>query len=301
MLGKSELDSFLSEGLTQMAWSKHTVAAYSSDLRSYLAHLEAQGLKTLAASDADSIIEFLSDRRLEGDQPRTVNRRLASIRSFYHFLMREKLIDGDPLVHLPSPKRAALLPHYLTRDEVHALLEAPDGQSPLALRNRCLIEVLYATGIRISELLGIEPLDILRRDDGLIESLKVFGKGRKERFVPLYQRAAKSLDDYLLRGRPKLIKPLSDSALFLNLRGRALSRQGAYACLRQLGEKAGIRQRVTPHLLRHTFATHLVHEGADLRSVQELLGHANLETTTIYTSVDADRIRAVHRRHHPRG
>ena len=298
VLDRAEISLFLSLGLAESGWSPHTKEAYANDLDLYLAFLHLAGAKSLAESNADQIIAFLAARRAEGDAPRTLNRRLATLRSFHRYLLAEKVLHEDVLAHLDPPKRPQSLPHYLTVKEMLALMKAPQGDGPLAIRDRAIIELLYASGIRVSELVGLKDADL--RSDNEIDSIKVLGKGDKERFVPLHQTATSALSRYLTKARPKLLSPDFCAALFLSKSGRTLSRVAVYQRLRKLGQAAGIRQVVTPHLLRHTFATHLVHEGADLRSVQEMLGHTNLETTTIYTSVDAERLKIIHARCHPR-
>ncbi len=294
-----EVELFLSLGVAEEAWSARTRAAYARDLDLYLHHLKELGIIELAESRAETILSFLAARRRAGDADRSLARRLACLRSFHKHLLKERVLEADVLAHLPSPRRARNLPKYLGRREIESLFAAVEGESPLALRDRAILELLYATGIRVSELCGLDEADLGGR--GALESIKVLGKGGKERFVPLHDRAALALDRWRRAGRPKLLGPDFCPRLFISQRGGALNRVAVYQRIRRLGLKAGLRRRVTPHLLRHTFATHLIQEGADLRSVQELLGHANLETTTIYTAVDAKRLKEVHARHHPRG
>ncbi|MFT7617800.1 MAG: integrase/recombinase XerD [Planctomycetota bacterium] len=280
-------------------WSVCTRVAYARDLELYVLFLEEVKCPNIAKSDAKFILRFMERRRHAGDSRRTLARRQAALRSFHRFLLAEGVIREDVTAHLPTPKRAKSLPHYLTLAEMDRLLDHCQGEKSLQRRDLAIVEILYATGIRVSEMVGLDVADFQRGNK--VESLKVLGKGRKERFVPVHGKAIEALEKYLSRSRPQLVKPLSPSNLFLGARGHALSRIAIYKRLRQLGQGAGIRQSVTPHLLRHTFATHLVHQGADLRSVQEMLGHANLDTTTIYTSVDAERLKKVHSRAHPRG
>ncbi len=298
MIDRGEMQMFLSLGLTESMWSLRTHEAYNRDIELYLLFLEEVGCKSVAHSNATLILQFMEKRRKVGDSRRTRARRQAALRSFHRYLLSEGVLEEDVCVHLPTPKRAATLPHYLTMAEVARLLKQCAGAGPLARRDLAIVEILYATGIRVSELVGLDVADF---QQGIqVESLKVLGKGRKERFVPIHEHAVLALECYLRRSRPQLAKPLSPGSLFLGAQGRPLSRNAVYKRLRKLGLQAGIRTVVTPHLLRHTFATHLVHEGADLRSVQEMLGHANLETTTVYTSVDAERLKKVHTRAHPR-
>ncbi|MEZ6194379.1 MAG: tyrosine recombinase [Planctomycetota bacterium] len=302
MRDRAEIGVFLDLRGAEAGWSPHTRAAYRRDLELYADHLETRGVATFAAGGADAILAFLALRRRAGDAERTLNRRLAALRSFHRHLMEEGILREDPFQRLPAAKRARTLPHYLSKKEMTSLLDAAAArEGPEGLRDVAIVEILYASGIRVSELTGLGPGDVGRPDETGIAQLVVLGKGNKERFVPLAAPAQEALATWLAEGRPHLARPDSPDRLFLSTRGRALSREAVYRRLRETGLAAGIRQRVTPHLLRHTFATHLVHQGADLRAVQEMLGHANLETTTIYTSVDAERFRSIHRRFHPRG
>ena len=299
MRDRGELEVFLGLGVTESMWSARTHEAYRRDLELYLEFLDELGIDSLGESDEHAIMGFLATRRAQGDAPATLARRQAALRSFHRHLMREGVISRNVLDRLPAGRRERRLPHFLSLPEMDRLLETTAGDAPLALRDRALVETLYATGIRVSELVGLDAADLVRADD--LESIKVLGKGGKERFVPIHATAAGALRAYLERGRPRLARVDSPGALFLGRSGHGLGRNAVFKRLRRLGLAAGIAQPVTPHLLRHTFATHLLHEGADMRSIQEMLGHANLETTTIYTSVDTERLRRVHRRAHPRG
>lgn len=300
MLDDYEIEVFLDARGSSEGWSRHTRAAYRADLVLYRAHLEAIGKTSWAASNGAAVLSFLARRRKAGDAARTIARRRAALATFHRHLLEEKIIRPEALDNLPPAKREKSLPHFLTAAEVEALVRAAPATSVLGLRDRAIIELLYASGIRASELAGLLPGDLIRRG-GVIAAVKVLGKRSKERYVPLHRTAADLLEAYMLKARPKLVKPVGATNLFLRKDGRGMTRLDLYQRLRKLGLAAGIRQRVTPHLLRHTFATHLVHEGADLRAVQELLGHADLSTTTIYTSVDTKRLKDTHARFHPRG
>lgn len=301
MSDREQIDIFLDEGSAEHGWSPHTRAAYRRDLELYLDHLAKRGIR-LPQAGADAVLDFLSWRREEGDSERSMARRRAAVRSFSRHLLAEGLVQEDLAARLPSARRPASLPHYLRLEEIECLLEAAAGDAPGAILDRALVELLHATGLRVSELCGLTPSDRMpdERGDGLI-SLKVHGKGGKQRFVPVHATAREALDHWLTRGRPRWLRPDSPRRLFLGARGGVLRRETVYARLSRLGRRAGLRTPVTPHLLRHSFATHLVHAGADLRIVQEMLGHANLETTTIYTSVDSERLKEIHLRCHPRG
>ncbi len=302
MRDQGEISIFLDLGVAEEGWSPHTRDAYRRDLELYAAFLVDLGRSGMQDSAAPTILAFLAHRRLQGDGESTVNRRLAAIRSFHRHLMREGVLTEDALSLLPPSRRAKRLPKSLSRDEVEKLLEAPRGGTPLARRDRALLEILYATGLRVSEACGLDLGDIHPpRDNADLPHLKVKGKGGKERFVPLHGKAVAALSGWLTEGRPRLLRADSPPAVFLSRGGRRLRRDGVYRRVRDWGVKAGLAVRVTPHLLRHSFATHLVHEGAGLREVQEMLGHAKLETTTLYTSVDGVRLKALHARCHPRG
>jgi integrase/recombinase XerD len=300
LIDRMEIDRFIDQRSAAEDWSIHTRDAYRHDLGLYSDFLESLAAKSFADSSPEKILSFLASRRRKREAERTIARRLAAVRSFHRYLREERILKKDALEGLPAAKRAQTLPHFLTRDEMEALLIAPKGTGPLAVRDRAIVELLYACGLRASELVGLEESDLVVTK-GVVTAIKVLGKGRKERYVPVHRAASEKIAVYLAKSRPKLLTPDGSRLLFLARGGRAMSRIALYLRLRKLGLAAGVRQRVTPHLLRHTFATHLVHEGADLRAVQEMLGHADLATTTIYTSVDTKRLKDVHRRFHPRG
>ena len=235
-----------------------------------------------------------------GDQralaPATLQRKIACLRSFYRHLRREQIIDHDPTAELRPPRSSGRLPKVLSRDEVNRLLAQPSGDSVRALRDRALLETMYACGLRASEAIGLE-LAALDLKDG---TLRAFGKGSKERLVPVGSSAVAALSAYLAAGRPRLIGLRDESHVFLNLRGRPLSRQGLYKIVQGHAATAGLADKMSPHTLRHTFATHLLAGGCDLRSLQEMLGHADIGTTQIYTHLTADRLRDVYFDAHPR-
>ena len=223
-------------------------------------------------------------------------RQLVSLRAFYRFLLEEDSIAADPTAHLESPRLWKRLPGYLTLEEVERLLAQPDPRTPAGLRDAAMLELLYAAGLRASELIRVQVSDI-QFEMGFLRCL---GKGNKTRLIPVGKKALAILERYLATGRPKLARQQAASYLFVNQRGRPLTRQGFWKLLRAYGRAAGIRSRVAPHRLRHSFATHLLERGADLRSVQLLLGHADISTTQIYTHVAQERLKQVYRAHHPR-
>jgi integrase/recombinase XerD len=285
--------------------SRNTVEAYRSDLQQFGTFLaqrgggDGEGLDPLAVTPGD-LADFVSELAGGGDRaalaPATLQRKIACLRSFYRHLRREQIIDHDPTADLRPPRPRGKLPKVLSRDEVNRLLSAPRGASVAALRDRALLETMYACGLRASEATGLE-LSALDLDDG---TLRAYGKGSKERLVPIGTAAIRALRAYLERGRPKLVGLREEPHVFLNMRGRPLSRQGLYKIVQGHAATAGLADRMSPHTLRHTFATHLLAGGCDLRSLQEMLGHADIGTTQIYTHLTTERLRDVYFDAHPR-
>ena len=276
--------------------SRNTLDAYRSDLLQYGRFLEERHVGADAASSAD-VADFLAELGSKSASPATIHRKAACLRSFYRHLRREGVRDSDPTASLSAPRRGRKLPQVLSRGEVDKLLTQPRGTEPAALRDRALLELMYACGLRASEAISLEVSDI-DLEDGL---LRARGKGSKERIVPVGQGALGAVRVYLQRGRPKLVarKP-SESHLFVNFRGGALTRQGLYKIVRRHATTAGLADRMSPHTLRHTFATHLLAGGCDLRSVQEMLGHADVSTTQLYTHLASGRLKEVYFKAHPR-
>jgi len=274
--------------------SPRTRDAYGRDLRQFTAWLEAEQL-SLDAVDRPAIRGYLGSRRDAGLSPRSAARALSTIRSFYRFLVRTGALAQDPTADLKSPSLWRTVPHALSSEEIEALLAAPDTNQPLGVRDRAMLETLYATGLRVSELVGL-TVDRVRLDPGFV---RVVGKGRKERLVPLGGAAAAWIERYQMHARPEIDRHRSRE-LFLNHRGRPLTRQGFWKILRRYGQLAGIRSQLSPHVVRHSFATHLVENGADLRAVQMMLGHVSLTTTEIYTHVARERLRRLYDEKHPR-
>jgi integrase/recombinase XerD len=280
--------------------SRNTLEAYRSDLQQYGDFLSRSGLDPLAVAPADlaAFVSELADGR-DGRPPAssaTVQRKVACLRSFHRHLRREQLIEHDPTSELRAPRRSARLPKVLSRDEVGLLLAQPVGSSPAALRDRALLETMYACGLRASEAIGLE-LSELDLEAGI---LRARGKGSKERLVPVGTVAAETLAAYLGKGRPRLVGLRDEPHVFVNLRGTGLSRQGLYKIVQRHARSAGLEQRMSPHTLRHTFATHLLAGGCDLRSLQEMLGHSDIGTTQIYTHLSAERLRDAYFDAHPR-
>jgi integrase/recombinase XerD len=281
--------------------SRNTLEAYRSDLLQFGRFLAERDGDALTATGHD-VSDFLTElARGDGDakppaSPATLHRKAACLRSFYRHLRRENLLDTDPTAALSSPRRGKRLPEVLTRGEVQTLLSSPKGSDPSALRDRALLEVMYACGLRASEVIGLDVSDV-DLDEGL---LRARGKGSKERVVPVGRAAVAAMRRYLAHGRPALVRLAPERALFVNFRGQALTRQGLYKIVRRHATSAGLADRMSPHTLRHTFATHLLSGGCDLRSVQEMLGHADVATTQLYTHLSSDRLKEVYFRAHPR-
>ena len=280
--------------------SRNTLEAYRSDLLQYGTFLAARGRHALEVEHRD-VAAFLADlatgdAERQSVSPATLQRKSACLRSFYRHLRREGLLDRDPTADLRSPRRSQRLPQVLTRDEVNRLLATPTGTEPAALRDRALLELMYACGLRASEVIGLHLGDI-DVADGI---LRARGKGSKERIVPVGRAALAAVNAYLSRGRPRLVGARQGPHLFVNQRGRGLTRQGLYKIVQGHAARAGLDGRMSPHTLRHTFATHLLAGGCDLRALQELLGHADISTTQVYTHLSTDRLRDVYFSAHPR-
>ena len=283
----------------------NSLAAYRRDLSGYESYLRRIGeLDPTSVTEATvaAYVDELRDARDEDGRPRyapaTIARAVAAVRSFHRFCVEEGLLLSDPSEDVGGPRVPQGIPKALTEDEVTALLGAVTGDEPRPLRDRAMLETLYGAGLRISELVGLDTGD-LDLHDGLVH---VLGKGAKERIAPVGRTARAALGDYLTRGRPELARPRAraESAVFLNARGGRLTRQGAWLVVRHAGDRAGLSGRLFPHVLRHSCATHMLDHGADIRVVQELLGHASLSTTQVYTKVSPERLRAVYDAAHPR-
>lgn len=290
------LEAFMHYVSVERALAENTRQSYQRDLSAYLTFLREKGIVHLDDTSRTSILLYLQELRHKGRATATVTRNLASIRSFYAFLARERLIARDPALHLDTPKADRRLPAVLTTQEVDRLLAMPDlGQAP-GLRDRAMLELLYATGIRVSELVSLNVTDV----NLSAAYLQCYGKGAKERIIPIGQMARKAVEEYLLRARSGMVRVDRESALFVNHLGDRLTRQGFWKLIKKYALAAGIYGHITPHTLRHSFATHLLDNGADLRAVQEMLGHADISTTQIYTHVTRSRLQDVYAKSHPR-
>lgn len=289
------IDQFLDRLWLEAGLSENTLAAYRRDLARFAAWL-GEG-HSLAGVTREQVLGFLASQVRGGARPRTTARQLSTLRRFYRFLLDIEAISEDPTREVEAPRLDARLPQALSEAEVEALLAAPDPAQSVGLRDRALLELVYATGLRVSELVGL-PLDRVRRDAGY---LLVEGKGGKQRLVPLGEEALDWLERYLAYARPLLLGGRPSDRVFVSRKRGQLSRQAVWYRLRKYAAEVGIDKPLSPHTLRHSFATHLLNHGLDLRSLQMLLGHSDLSTTQIYTHVARQRLKALHGKHHPRG
>ncbi|MCW3490242.1 site-specific tyrosine recombinase XerD [Dethiobacter alkaliphilus] len=276
--------------------AKNTLESYNRDLRTYYTYLKQNGITSLEETSRSNIVGYLLSLQNLGKATSTLSRNMASIRSFYNYLFQERHLVENPAAELESPKLEKKLPRVLTPQEMDLLLEQPDQTQVTGIRDKAMLEVIYATGIRVSELMSLDIGDV-NLDAGFIRCL---GKGSKERIIPLGSVAIRNVGRYLNEGRPKLVRQAGEAALFVNQHGNRLTRQGFWKILKKYATRAGITKEITPHTMRHSFATHLLENGADLRSVQEMLGHADISTTQIYTQVTKHKLRDVYEKSHPR-
>lgn len=287
-----EVSSFLDHLTVERGLSPKTVEAYRSDLLRFFKICAKEPAKVRR----EDVRAFLGAERAEGHTASTATRRLVALRTFYRFLLLERLVEGDPTENVEPPRPLRRLPDYLTPEEVDRLLETPDTVSLTGLRNRAMLEVLYATGMRVSELTGL-TLDRFNAEAGFV---LVMGKGSKERVVPLGEVAQDWVQRYRETARPALLKGRESTALFVTARSGSMTRQMVWIMITGYARQAGITKHLSPHTLRHSFATHLLEHGADLRSVQTLLGHADISTTQIYTHLEQERLKRIYRQFHPR-
>jgi integrase/recombinase XerD len=291
------VDEYLNYLAIEKGVSLNTLEAYSRDLNRYTGFMEDRGRASVTEITSNDVVAFLGDLRNKGLTPNSVNRTLAALRGFYKYLIREKKIDYNPVAHIELAKVWMRLPDALTRAEMDHLIEQASADSPLGMRDRSMLELMYATGVRVSELISITMNSI----NWQVGFVIVIGKGNKERIIPVGQSALAFTSLYINEGRPKLIKRSMTNVLFVNRSGRALTRQGFWKILKKYATKAGLGNKVHPHTFRHSFATHLLEGGADLRSVQVMLGHSDIATTQIYTHVTRERLKDIHKKYHPRG
>lgn len=290
------LEQFADYLLLEAGHSSNTVENYTRDIRRMIQSLERHGVRGADGVQFSHLRDFIYQLKDLGLSPSSIRRQISAMRTYFRFLVGEGYLARDPTDKLDTPKGWRRLPEVLSLAEVEALLASPSVDDPLGWRDRALLEIGYGAGLRVSELVGLRDSDIWF-DQGLV---RVIGKGNKERLVPIGRRALGAAAVYSREIRPALDQGSSQGRFFLNRRGTPLSRVGAWGIIKRLAKRAGIAKRVTPHTLRHTFATHLLERGADLRAVQEMLGHADLSTTQIYTHVDREYLRTVHKKYHPR-
>jgi integrase/recombinase XerD len=297
---ESTIHVFLSYLRVEKGLAQNTILAYGRDLKRFADFLGKRQKTQIESVNREDIVDFLSSLYKEKLDSRSVARYLVSLRGLYKFAMMEELVTTDPTENLESPKVRSSLPTYLRVEEIDKLLQAPDLATPSGLRDRAMLEVLYSTGLRVSELLNLRIADI----DMRMGCVRCIGKGDKERLVPIGRKAIEAVEQYLAHARPKFARPSSppphNQVLFLTRLGKRLSRVAIWKILHDYGIRLGLRGRLTPHKLRHSFATHLLEGGADLRSVQLMLGHADISTTQIYTHVVEERLKQIYKAHHPR-
>lgn len=288
------LKRFLGYCAIEKGLSRNTLLSYERDLVRYLSLLKRPHLEDV---DQKHIVAFLAQLSAAGIAPASAARNLAAIRGFHKYLVMDGLAAHDPTINLESPRGWKRLPRSLSSSDIDTLLEQPDRSTALGLRDKAMLELLYATGLRVSELIGLKVGDVDLNRGFLI----VMGKGSKERAVPLGETAVDCVRDYLSGSRPLLLKGTDCESLFVSLRRRAMTRQMFWERIKLYASRSGIGTNISPHTLRHSFATHLLDNGADLRAVQAMLGHADISTTQIYTHVSRERLRKIHEKHHPRG
>ena len=298
MIGQESLAEYIIYLKIERGLSANTVTSYKRDIEKYLTFLMEKKITQLDEVSRFEILDFLQTLRQSGAADNSIIRMVSSLRKFHQYLKRESIVSDDPMQLIDTPKKASTLPKAISPQAVEQLLEAPDTTTPLGVRDRTILELMYATGLRISELVNLKLSD-MHLTMGFIQTM---GKGEKERIIPLGEIASQWLDHYLDGARVYLQDQSAETSeyVFLNSRGKGLSRQGVWKKVKQLALEAGIDQNVTPHTLRHSFATHLLENGADLRMVQELLGHADISTTQIYTHITKTRLKQVYSDYHPR-
>lgn len=291
-----QITLFIQYIMVERGLSSNTVHAYQTDLVAFSKFLEERNIQEFSEVDRTLLVLYLQNLRIQKRAAATIARNVASLRALFEFLARERYLTSNPAYDLESPKTAKRLPHSLTLEEVEHLLAAPDIHQPLGLRDKAMLELLYATGLRVSELITLRVFDV-----NLSASfIQCFGKGAKERIIPLGSLARHAIDTYILTARTHMLRDPQESTLFVNHLGDPLTRQGFWKIIKKYANIAGIQSELTPHTLRHSFATHLLEHGADLRAVQEMLGHADISTTQIYTHVTRSRLQDVYHNSHPR-
>ena len=296
-MASEAIDTFIDSLWLEDGLSDNTLSAYRRDLTGFSIWLEKNTSVSIDQADREHIQQYLANRVQTGSSPRSTARLLSSMRRFYHSLIRDGKREGDPTREIDAPRIGRPLPDSLSEEQVTDLLNAPDVNTARGLRDRCMLEVLYSTGLRVTELVALSLQQVNLRAG----VLRVVGKGSKERILPLGEVASDWLEKYLVEGRPDLITDRSSDVVFSGRGGKPLTRQAFWYAIKKYAVSAGIDAHLSPHTLRHAFATHLLNHGADLRVVQMLLGHSDLSTTQIYTHVARERLNKLHQQHHPRG
>ena len=291
------IDQYLNYLLVEKGLSRNTLDAYSRDISHYSEFLQSQGVKKLSEEDTALILKYLIRMRNRGLSARSRSRHLVTIRGFYRFLVHENIIQKDPARLVDLPRSSLKLPDVLPVEAIDRLLKSPDTGKPNEARDAAMLELLYAAGLRVSELILVKIQDI-NLEAGFV---RVYGKGSKERIVPIGQYATTTLRHYIETSRPILLKTISSPFLFVARAGKPMTRQGFWKLIKRYADRAGIQQKISPHSLRHSFASHLLEGGADLRAVQIMLGHVDISTTQIYTHVAREQLKRLHEEYHPRG
>lgn len=290
------LDSFLTYLTVEKGLSKNTLESYGRDVRKFLLFLEEEQIKTIQEIKYENILDFLSHFKKQGFSDTTTVRTIVSIKQFFKYLLLEKIIKEDPTSQIRTPKMKKSIPGVISLEDVERVLASPNESTPEGIRDLAMLEVLYATGIRVSELIWLK-LNEVNFEMGFVI---VYGKGSKERIVPIGGQAQEKLRTYMELSRPLLLKSRDSKELFVTRRGKAMTRQGFWKLIKNYALKAGITKQISPHTMRHSFATHLLERGADLRTIQIMLGHSDISTTQIYTHVENERLKEIHKKYHPR-
>lgn len=290
------LDSFLSYLAVEKGLSKNTIESYGRDVRKLTLFLQKNKIPEVSNIKYENILDFLSHFKKQGFSDTTTVRTIVSIKQFFKYLLLEKIIDEDPTSQIQTPKMKKSIPGVISLEDVERILAVPDDSTPEGIRDLAMLEVLYATGIRVSELIGLK-LNEVNFEMGFVI---VYGKGSKERIVPIGEKAQEKLKFYMEHSRSSLLKSREAKELFVTRRGRGMTRQGFWKLIKNYALKSGITKDISPHTLRHSFATHLLERGADLRTIQIMLGHSDISTTQIYTHVEGERLKVIHKKYHPR-
>jgi integrase/recombinase XerD len=290
------LDSFLTYLTVEKGLSKNTLESYGRDVRKFLLFLEEGQIKTIQEIKYENILDFLSHFKKQGFSDTTTVRTIVSIKQFFKYLLLEKIIKEDPTSQIRTPKMKKSIPGVISLEDVERVLASPNESTPEGIRDLAMLEVLYATGIRVSELIWLKLNDVNFEMGFVI----VYGKGSKERIVPIGGQAQEKLRTYMELSRPLLLKSRDSKELFVTRRAKAMTRQGFWKLIKNYALKAGITKQISPHTMRHSFATHLLERGADLRTIQIMLGHSDISTTQIYTHVENERLKEIHKKYHPR-